>query len=82
MIASPLYLNQTDAGRLLGLSARTLERFRIDGRGPKYLKLGRRVAYARDDLMAWAESRRRSSTSDDERAVDPTNPELRSRRAR
>ena len=81
MIVSPLYLNQADAGRL-GLSARTLECFRIDGRGPKYLKLGRRVAYSRDDLMAWVESRRRSSTSDDEGPADLTNPEQRSRHVR
>ncbi len=63
-MCASLYLNQTDAGAFLGLSPRTLERFRVDGRGPRYLKLGRRVAYAREDLMSWAESRRRSSTSD------------------
>ncbi len=62
-MSASLYLNQTDAGAFLGLSPRTLERFRVDGRGPRYLKLGRRVAYAREDLMSWAESRRRSSTS-------------------
>ena len=58
------YLNQDAAGAFLGLSVRTLERFRVNGRGPKYLKLGRRIAYARDDLTAWADSQRRSSTSD------------------
>jgi predicted DNA-binding transcriptional regulator AlpA len=58
------YLNQDAAGAFLGLSVRTLERFRVDGRGPRYLKLGRRVAYTREDLMSWAESRRRSSTAD------------------
>lgn len=58
------YLNQDAAGAFLGLSARTLERFRVDGRGPNYLKLGRRVAYRREDLTAWADSQRRSSTSD------------------
>jgi predicted DNA-binding transcriptional regulator AlpA len=67
---------------LLGLSVRTLERFRIDGRGPKYLKLGRRVAYAREDLMAWAESQRRSSTADVEGGAELNDPESRSRRAK
>ena len=73
-VPSP-YLNQTEAGSLLGLSVRTLERFRWDGRGPKYLKLGRRVVYAREDLTAWAESRRRASTSDT--ATPPARPRLR-----
>jgi predicted DNA-binding transcriptional regulator AlpA len=58
------YLNQDAAGAFLGLSARTLERFRVSGHGPNYLKLGRRIAYRREDLTAWADGRRRSSTSD------------------
>lgn len=65
------YLNQDAAGAFLRLSARTLERFRVDGRGPKYLKLGRRIAYAREDLIAWADSRRRSSTSEPKRQTAP-----------
>ncbi len=62
--ASRIYLSNLDAADLLGLSPRTLERLRIEGRGPAFLKLGRRVVYARTDLVAWAEMRRRSSTSD------------------
>lgn len=58
------YLTQEAAGTFLGLSPRTLERFRVDGRGPSFLKLGRRVLYSRDDLVKWAEAQRRSSTSD------------------
>lgn len=58
------YLDQTHAGAYLGLSPRTLERFRIQGRGPTFLKLGRRVLYARDDLESWAATKRRRSTSD------------------
>lgn len=62
--ASKTYLPNADAAEFLGLSPRTLERLRVEGRGPTFLKLGRRVLYARVDLVAWAESRRRSSTSD------------------
>jgi hypothetical protein len=61
--ASP-YMTQHAAAVFLGLSPRTLERFRVEGRGPSFLKLGRRVAYSRDDLVRWAEAQRRSSTSD------------------
>lgn len=58
------YLAQAEAGAFLGLSPRTLERFRVEGRGPTFLKLGRRVLYARADLVRWAEAQRRSSTAD------------------
>ena len=58
------YMTAVEAGSFLGLPARTLERFRLEGRGPAFLKLGRRVVYARADLVAWAESHRRTSTSD------------------
>ena len=58
------YMPQALAATFLGLSPRTLERFRVEGRGPAFLKLGRRVVYSRDDLVKWAEARRRRSTSD------------------
>jgi predicted DNA-binding transcriptional regulator AlpA len=53
-----------EAARLLGLSHRTLERYRVSGTGPKYSKIGRRVFYAIGDLKEWAERRARRSTSD------------------
>jgi len=46
------------------LSPRTLERMRIEGRGPAYRKHGRRVIYAESDLIAWSENQKRTSTSD------------------
>ncbi len=49
--------------------------------GAKYLKLGRRVACAREDLMACAE-RRRSSTSDEDGAVSAYVTEGNKREAR
>lgn len=58
------YMPQAVAAEFLGLSPKTLERFRVEGRGPSFLKLGRRVMYSRDDLVKWAESQRRMSTSD------------------
>lgn len=58
------YLTQEDAAGLLRLSPRTLERFRVEGRGPRYLKFGRRVMYRRSDLDTWAQAQVRTSTSD------------------
>ena len=57
-------LNQRAAAAMLGLSPRTLERFRCTGFGPVYRKLGRRVLYRPADLDAWIASRVRTSTSD------------------
>jgi len=54
-----------EAARHTGLSVSTLNKLRVFGGGPVFLKLGRRVAYDVADLDAWLASRRRRSTSDD-----------------
>ncbi|HVZ06606.1 helix-turn-helix transcriptional regulator [Rhodopila sp.] len=58
------YVRTHEAARLLGLSARTLEKYRCHGSGPTFRKLGGRVVYAVDDLNAWADRSACSSTSD------------------
>ena len=60
----PRYLRTQEAARFLGLSERTLEKHRTYGTGPTYRKLGGRVVYAIDELDAWVELGRRTSTSD------------------
>ena len=61
----PEYLSTLEAASLLGVSARTLERFRVSGGGPPFCKFGHRVSYTRTDVDGWANSRRRRSTSDE-----------------
>ena len=46
-------LTQPQAAELTRLSGRTLERHRLAGTGPKFVRLGRRVLYRRDDLEQW-----------------------------
>jgi len=58
-------LTQSEAARLLRLSERTLERFRVSGDGPVYVKAGRLVRYRMADLEAWIASRVVNSTSED-----------------
>jgi predicted DNA-binding transcriptional regulator AlpA len=53
-----------DAARLVGLSESTLAKLRLNGNGPTYCKLGRRVVYRPKDLEAWLESRTARDTSD------------------
>ncbi len=58
-------LNVSFAARHLGLSVSTLNKLRVFGGGPVFLKLGRRVVYDLADLDHWLETKRRRSTSDD-----------------
>ena len=54
-----------EAAAYVGLSASTLNKLRVFGGGPIFIKLGHRVVYDRADLDAWMNARRRRSTSDD-----------------
>ena len=60
----PELLTTKEAARLLGLSQSTLNKLRVYGGGPRYLKLTRRVRYSIDDLNSWLNDRRRNSTSE------------------
>jgi predicted DNA-binding transcriptional regulator AlpA len=61
----PRVLRTPDAALYVGLTASTLEKMRLTGVGPRFVRLGARaVGYARDDLDAFVDAGRRSSTSD------------------
>jgi hypothetical protein len=55
---------QAEAAKALRLSERTLERMRLTGLGPAYVKAGRRVLYRQADLEAWIAAQIRVSTSE------------------
>lgn len=59
-----MLLFQSQLARRLGVTVRTLERWRTEGEGPPFLKVGRGVRYDEADLAAWLAERRRRSTSD------------------
>jgi len=59
-----LTLNVTEAAKMVGLAPSTLAKLRLNGNGPVYCKLGRRVVYRRADLEQWLESRKTRNTSD------------------
>ena len=52
------FLSTRKAAAVLGLSPRTLDRYRETGDGPAYHRFGARIVYRRDDLAAWAAKRR------------------------
>lgn len=41
----------------------TLSQWRWNGRGPQYLKIGRRVLYRLEDVLCFEEQKRRQNTS-------------------
>lgn len=59
-------LVRTDgAAEYVALAVSTLEKLRLSGGGPRFVKLGgRAVAYDVKDLDAWIEERKTSSTSE------------------
>ncbi len=61
---TPANVDTYRAAELIGMSKRTLEKWRSEGNGPPFLKLGRRVLYSVADLEEWLRSRRRRSTSE------------------
>lgn len=62
--AHDVILNTFGAASYLRLGKSTLDRFRVTGDGPVYVKLGGAVRYRQSDLDAWLESRVTRSTSE------------------
>jgi hypothetical protein len=64
-MSNPFFLRTAAAAQHLGLSSGTLEKMRLRGDGPRYLRLSpRRIVYEIDTLNSWARSREYRSTSD------------------
>ena len=57
------FLDARRAAAGLGLSHRTLEGYRVSGRGLVFHRFGNRVRYRRSDLDAWAQTRRAVTTA-------------------
>ena len=59
-----LVLTEIEAANHLSVSTRHLQRLRVDGGGPLFVRLGeRRIGYRATDLDAWLASRLVASTS-------------------
>ena len=62
------YLTSEETAELLKISRRTLERLRLNGEGPPFMKIGSgkrsRVLYKQSDIADWLESRLFRSTSE------------------
>lgn len=62
------YLDTIEAAQFLRLSKKTLEKMRVEGCGPRFLKAGKgiraKVLYRPADLRAWVEEVSYASTSE------------------
>lgn len=58
-------LRPRQAASIIGLSLSTLNKMRLRGDGPQFVRLGRKsVGYPVTELRAWLDAGRRASTSD------------------
>jgi predicted DNA-binding transcriptional regulator AlpA len=60
--ASP-FLLPDDAASYLGVCARTLQRLRMEGHGPRFAKIGRKVGYRKEWLDQWVDGRSFTNTA-------------------
>jgi predicted DNA-binding transcriptional regulator AlpA len=60
----PKVVSAKVAAHFVGLSESTLAKVRLNGNGPVYCKLGRRVVYRVADLDQWLQSRTTRDTTD------------------
>jgi predicted site-specific integrase-resolvase len=66
---TPALVNETEAARRLGISVKTMRRWRWAGQGPVFTKLGGAVRYSLSDLEAFVAAGRRQSTAGLRRAA-------------
>ena len=56
-------ISTMEAADRLGVSASYLNKLRVQGGGPPFVKMGARVGYDPDDLSKWIASQKLNSTS-------------------
>ncbi len=64
-----MLLTATKAAGMLGVKPQTLARWRMDGRGPRFIRLGStaksRTAYTQAEIERWLDSHTATSTSEE-----------------
>jgi predicted DNA-binding transcriptional regulator AlpA len=56
------YIPSDQMSACLGISKKTLARWRCEGRGPDFVKIGRQVYYRSDTVRSWLDAATRSHT--------------------
>ncbi|MCW5693079.1 MAG: helix-turn-helix domain-containing protein [Pseudolabrys sp.] len=58
------YRDTAETAQRLNLSVSTLNKWRLTGEGPRFIKLGRRVVYGDEDVDEFVRQRSRQSTAE------------------
>jgi predicted DNA-binding transcriptional regulator AlpA len=53
-----IMIDEKEAAALVNMSVRTLQAWRVSGKGPPHCKLGRSVRYLVGDVITWVEAQR------------------------
>jgi hypothetical protein len=63
---SSLVYNQVEAAQLIhpDLAWRTMERWRRNGTGPRFVRIGRRIGYTREAIEDWLVQQSRQRTAE------------------
>ena len=61
---SKILLNEQAASEVIGFAVKTLRKRRWQGLPPRFLKVGSKVFYSKEDLQEFLDNCVRSSTSD------------------
>ncbi|MEI6414931.1 MAG: helix-turn-helix domain-containing protein [Pseudomonadota bacterium] len=51
-------LNKHEAAAIIGIQPHTLDKWRMTGKGPRFVKVGRHRRYDPADIQAWIESQK------------------------
>ena len=60
---SEIFLTSDQLAKRWVIRTETLSQWRWNGRGPQYLKIGRRVLYRLEDVLSFEDNKRRQNTS-------------------
>lgn len=58
------FLNEIQLSELIQIKPSTLRKWRWEGKGPKFIKIGHRVMYSMLDITSYIDAQRRRSTAD------------------
>jgi predicted DNA-binding transcriptional regulator AlpA len=64
-------LDEKEISRLTGRAIPTLQKDRLQGSGPPFVKIGRHVRYQASVVQAWLDKNTRQSTSDPAGRLEP-----------
>lgn len=64
VIDPSVLITELEAAKLLSVSARSLQNWRVRGGGPQFIKMGGRIVrYRHRDISDWIDSQARNNTS-------------------